>query len=154
MAAGLLPWLLQEDNPPVRFFTLCDLLDRPMSDPEVEQARAAIMEHLPVRSILAHLSAPGYWERAGDEHVRRHIVWVRLLSELGAVPDHPLVRRACEFALETMQCSDGSFPSRHPVYGGVCPLRPGLGDRGSCAAYVQARPSPRTRGRVRRFHAL
>ena len=46
MAADLLPWLLQEDNPPVRFFTLRNLLDRPMSDPEVEQARAAIMEHL------------------------------------------------------------------------------------------------------------
>jgi hypothetical protein len=74
MTASLLPWLLQEDNPPVRFFTLCDLLDRPMSDPEVEQARAAIMEHPPVRSILAHLSAHGYWERAGDEHVRKHIV--------------------------------------------------------------------------------
>lgn len=126
MAADLLPWLLQEDNPPVRFFTLRDLLDRPMSDPDVEQARAAIMEHHPVRSILAHLSTPGYWERIDDEHVRRHIIWVLLLSELGAVPDHPLVRRACEFSLETMQSSDGSFPSRHPVYGGVRPCGQGL----------------------------
>jgi hypothetical protein len=126
MAAGLLPWLLQEDNPPVRFLTLRDLLDRPMSDLEVEQARAAIMEHPPVRSILAHLSTPGYWEQADDEHVRRHIVWVLLLSEMGAVPDHPLVRRACEFTLETMQRSDGSFPSRPPAYGGVRPCSQGL----------------------------
>jgi hypothetical protein len=42
------------------------------------------------------------------------------------VPDHPLVRRACEFALETMQRSDGAFPSHHPVYGGVRPCSQGL----------------------------
>jgi hypothetical protein len=126
ITASLLAWLLRKDNPPVRFFVLRDLLGRPMDDPEVGQARAAIMDYAPVRSILDRLSAPGYWKQADEERVRRHIVWVLLLAELGAAPDHPLVRRACEFALETMQQSDGAFPSRHPVYGGLRPCTQGL----------------------------
>ena len=126
MTANLLPWLLQEDNPAIRFFALRDLLDRPMSDPEVQQVHAAIMDYPPVRSILDRLSTPGYWEQPDDAHVRRHIVWVLLLAQLGALPDHPLVRRACEFTLETMQRSDGAFPSRHPIYGGLRPCTQGL----------------------------
>ena len=123
---NLLPWLLQQDNPAVRFLALRDLLDRPTNDPEAEQARATIMEYPPVRSILDRLSVPGYWGQSDDEHVRRHVVWVLLLAELGVVPGDPLVRRACEFTLETMQRSDGAFPSRHPDYGGVRPCTQGL----------------------------
>ncbi|MFQ5855737.1 MAG: hypothetical protein ACE5LU_08865 [Anaerolineae bacterium] len=39
------PWLLEPDpaNPGVRYFALRDLLGRPEDDPEVRQARAAIM---------------------------------------------------------------------------------------------------------------
>lgn len=121
-----LPWLLQEGHPPSRFFALRDLLAYPVSDPEVGQARAAIKDYPPVRSILDRLSAPGYWQLVDDEQVRRHIVWVLLLAELGTAPDHPLVRRACAFTLETMQRGDGAFPSRHPVYGGVRPCTQGL----------------------------
>jgi hypothetical protein len=124
--AGALPWLLQEDNPAIRFFTLRDLLDRPLGDPEVERARRAIVDYPPVRAILDHLSAPGYWERSDDEHIRRHLVRVLLLGELGVAPDHPPVRRACDFALDTMQRGDGAFPSRHPVYGGARPCTQGL----------------------------
>ena len=126
LTTDLLPWLLQEDNPAVRFFALRDLLDRPMSDPEAQQARAAVTDYPPVRSILDRLSTPGYWAQSDDEHVRRHVVWVLLLAQLGTLPDHPLVRRACEFTLETMQRSDGAFPSRHPVYGGLRPCTQGL----------------------------
>jgi hypothetical protein len=122
----LLTWLLQEDNLSVRFFALRDLLARPMGDPEVEQARAAILEYPPVRAILDRLAAPGYWGQAGDEQVRRHIVRVLLLAELGATPDHPVVRRACAFTLEMAQRGDGAFPSRHPVYGGVRTCTQGL----------------------------
>jgi hypothetical protein len=102
------------------------LLDRPLRDPEVERARTAIVDYPPVRAILDRLSAPGYWGQLGDDHVRAHLVWVLLLGDLGAAPDHPLVRRACDFALDTMQRPDGAFPSRHPVYPGVRPCAQGL----------------------------
>ena len=40
-----LPWLLEEDphNPGVRYFTLRDLLGRPVGDPDVQAAQQAIM---------------------------------------------------------------------------------------------------------------
>ena len=126
LATNLLPWLLQADNPSVRFFALRDLLDRPTTGPEVGQVQAAIMDYPPVCSILDHLSTPGYWEQSGNEHIRAHVVWVLLLAELGADPYHPLVRKACEFVLETMQRGDGAFLSRHPVYSGVRTCTQGL----------------------------
>ena len=49
-----LAWLLEPDetNPGVRYFALRDLLDRPDSDPEVMQARQAVMATGPVPAIL------------------------------------------------------------------------------------------------------
>lgn len=43
-----LPWLLQPENPSVRFWTLCDLLARPADDLELRLARAAIPTFGPV----------------------------------------------------------------------------------------------------------
>ncbi len=36
-------WLLEEDNPSVRYLTLVDILEKPAGDPEVKKARADIM---------------------------------------------------------------------------------------------------------------
>jgi hypothetical protein len=141
LIANTLPWLLQQDNPAVRFFALRDLLDRPLHDPEVERARKAIPDYPPIRAILDRLSSPGYWDRSDDEHVRAHVVWVLLLGELGAAPDDPLVRRACDFALDTMQRPDGAFSSRHPAYPGVRPCTQGLATE--ALLRLAAGPNPR-----------
>lgn len=61
-----------------------------------------------------------------EQTIKFCYVEVLLLAELGAVSDHPLVRGACEFTLETIQRSDGAFPGRHPVYGDVRPCAQGL----------------------------
>jgi hypothetical protein len=45
-------WLLEPDEPSVRYFTLRDLLDRPEDDQEVAGAKKAIMESGPVAAIL------------------------------------------------------------------------------------------------------
>jgi hypothetical protein len=110
----------------VRFFALRDLLGRPATDPELRAAQVAIMRDRPIRAILSKFSAPGYWDRRDDEHVRTHTVWVLLLAELGADPGHPLVRKACEFVFQTVQRDDGAFPSKHPIYGGVRTCYQGL----------------------------
>jgi hypothetical protein len=38
-----LPWLLDPENPSVRYWTLVNLLDRPANDPAVQEASAAIV---------------------------------------------------------------------------------------------------------------
>ncbi len=48
-----LDWLLGPDNPPVRYLTLTELLGRPASDPDVEEARSQLGEYGPTKTILA-----------------------------------------------------------------------------------------------------
>ena len=50
----ILPWLLEEDNPPVRFLTLTRLLHRPETDAEVQETRARLMAYSVTQGILAH----------------------------------------------------------------------------------------------------
>ncbi len=47
-------WLLQEENPPVRLYTLTRLLKLQESHPEVETARSRLMEYSVTQDILAH----------------------------------------------------------------------------------------------------
>ena len=48
-----LPWLLEPDNPSVRYWTLIDILNRPAGDPEVQEARAAIAQQPLVKELFA-----------------------------------------------------------------------------------------------------
>jgi hypothetical protein len=58
-------WLLEPDNPSVRYRTLTELLDAPQDAPEVQQARAAILTSSPVRKIFARMHPEGYWLHRG-----------------------------------------------------------------------------------------
>ena len=56
-----LPWLLEVEAPSIRFWTLTQILDLPESDPEVLEARKAIL-HQPFVQHLFDLQHPeGYW---------------------------------------------------------------------------------------------
>jgi hypothetical protein len=126
LTTDLLSWLLEPDNPSVRFVALRYLLDRPLTDPGVRGAQAAIIGYRPVQAILGKMSAPHYWDDLDDERVRMLSVWVCLLAELRADSNHPLVRKACESVFEKMQQEDGAFPSKHPGYSGLRPCTQGL----------------------------
>jgi hypothetical protein len=96
------PWLLEEENPSLRYFALRDLLHRPPEDRELVAARAAIMTSKPVREILGAQYPQGYWIKPdrGYSPKYRATVWqVMFLADLGATPDDT-VRRACEIVLE------------------------------------------------------
>jgi hypothetical protein len=54
-------WLLQEENPSVRYLTLTEILDASAGSPEVERARRAIAEWDLVRHVLASQTPQGYW---------------------------------------------------------------------------------------------
>jgi hypothetical protein len=64
LISDLTDWLLEEDNPSVRFFTLIDILDEPPDNREVTQARKNIMKTGIVPKILEKQKEGGYWERA------------------------------------------------------------------------------------------
>ena len=54
-------WLLEEENPSVRYWTLKDILDRPESSPDVTQAKKEIMKSHPVTKILKNQDSEGFW---------------------------------------------------------------------------------------------
>ncbi len=51
----VIKWLLEPDNPPVRYLTLTQLLGRHETDAEVRKARASLGSYEPTRRILARL---------------------------------------------------------------------------------------------------
>jgi len=98
-----LPWLLEKDNPSVRYFALLDLLGKPEADPEVREAKRAIMESEPVGRILALQKPQGWWMDAAGVFapLYRSSGWqVAYLAELGADPEHPKVKKGVEYVLD------------------------------------------------------
>lgn len=98
-----LEWLLEEDDPSVRYFTLTGLLDKPGSDPGVVRAKKVIMERGLVPRILEKQAAGGYWGKPEDFYLRskyKGTVWTLvLLAELGADGADGRIKKACEFIL-------------------------------------------------------
>ena len=107
LESNALPWLLEEDNPSVRFLTLTEIMDFPSSHPEVEAAQAEIMEKGVVAEILRRQKRGGYWDNKEDFYVRakyRGTVWqVIILADLGADGGDGRIKKACEFILEISQ---------------------------------------------------
>src|SRR5512138_1254581 len=107
LRADATDWLLQPDDPGVRYFALRELLDLPEHDPEVIQARAGILQAGPVRTILDRQQPGGYWGQAPDFYIRskyRGSAWTLiLLAELGAHGLDPRLRLAVEFILMASQ---------------------------------------------------
>jgi hypothetical protein len=102
-----LPWLLEEDNPSVRYFALKDILGLSSRDRRLTAARNAIMESGTVPKILAKQKEGGYWEKAEDFYIRtkyKGTVWqLIILAELGADGKDPRVENACNFVLQVSQ---------------------------------------------------
>jgi hypothetical protein len=99
-------WLLEEDNPSVRYFTLTEILDKPISDSEVKEAKNAIMNIGIVPRILAKQKDNGYWETPRDFYTAKYrgTVWqLMILAELGADGRDDRIRKACEFILANSQ---------------------------------------------------
>jgi hypothetical protein len=107
-----LEWLLEKDNPSVRYFALKHLLARSEADPDVQAARRAIMRSEPLKQILAAQEPEGYWAKPGSAYwpSYRTTAWqVLFLAELGANGRNRQVHRGCEYLLKHAQAIDGGL---------------------------------------------
>jgi hypothetical protein len=59
-------WLLEEDNPPVRYLTLKHLLGRPEAAPELALAKSKLMEYHVTLEILRH--GDRFWDDDGNAY--------------------------------------------------------------------------------------
>lgn len=92
-------WLLERENPSVRYFSLRDILDYSDKDPEVVEARAAIRHSSKVSRILGKQKPEGYWESAEQPYHPKYksTYWqVMILGLLGLDKGDERVRKACE----------------------------------------------------------
>jgi hypothetical protein len=112
--ADPLPWLLDGGEPAVRHLTLRYLLGKPVTDPEVIEARRAAMAADPIAAILAAQHPEGWWEKpgAGYSPKYRSTVWsLMFLDQMGADGSDTRIARACEYYLEHAQAPSGGFAS-------------------------------------------
>lgn len=128
-------WLLERENPSVRYFTLSQILGKPQDSSEVEEAKEEIMLRGVVPKILAKQHDGGYWEAPDRFYTAKYkgTVWqLIILAELGADVQDERVKKACEFILENSQDrKSGGFSAWLSVkvgggrYSGVLPCLTG-----------------------------
>ena len=83
-------WLLEKDNPSVRYFILSQILDKPQNSPEVQKAKKEIMTAGVVPQILAKQNSGGYWEAPEAFYTAKYrgTVWqLIILAELACLND-------------------------------------------------------------------
>jgi hypothetical protein len=110
---GTVSWLLEGDDPSVRYLALTDLLGAPPDDAEVVAARSAIMTDGTVPRILAAQLDDGHWEGRDRFYTGKYrgTVWqLVILAELAADGADERVRAGCEAILRDSQdAASGGF---------------------------------------------
>jgi hypothetical protein len=105
-------WLLDDENPSVRYFTLKDLLDKPEDTPEVNDARQEIMRCGMVPQILELQRSPEYLAAFPRFYTNKYkgLVWQLItLAELGALRNAQ-IETQCEYILtNSLEKQDGGF---------------------------------------------
>jgi hypothetical protein len=106
LSADPTEWLLEKNNPSVRYFTLRDLLEKPSTDSEVKEVKQDIMNTGVIPAILAKQKKEGYWDEPERFYTAKYkgTVWqLMMLAELGADGNDDHIRKACEFILSFSQ---------------------------------------------------
>ena len=91
-------WLLEEENPSVRYLALRTIVERSEDLPETLAAKQAIMGSGPVPAILGAQHEDGYWVKPGTGYRPKYqgTIWqLMFLAQLGADGSDERVARAC-----------------------------------------------------------
>ena len=128
-------WLLEKNNPSVRYYTLTEIFDKSENNQQVKITKNEIMKKGPVQKILDKQSKEGYWESPERAYTAKYkgTVWqIIILAELGASKEDERIQRACEFILKNLQdLKSGGFSIWHSSktgggrYNGVIPCLTG-----------------------------
>ena len=109
---SVLNWLLEENNPSVRYRTLTELLDYAQDQSEVIEVKKKIIESSPVAKIFSQIDCNGEWPWSGSYDSPE--LGIGYLGELGLDRTNPIVDKAvCVFL--SQQYPDGSFPNSYSM---------------------------------------
>ncbi|MBK8048741.1 MAG: nitrogen fixation protein NifH [Anaerolineales bacterium] len=131
-----LEWLLDAQDPGVRYLALRDLTDCAADAPELAAARAEAHRTGPIRTVLEQMDAAGFWVKPGHGYnpKYRSTVWaLTLLGQLGAsLAEDERIGRACAYALSHTMASGGMFSTSGTPSGTIDCLQGNL-----CAALYE-----------------
>lgn len=108
----VLQWLLEEDQPAIRYLAFTRLLDKPEHDPEVKEARKAIATRGWAAQIVNNQDPAGWWAREDSLYRPKYLStnWMLLvLSDLGLTKEEPRIYKACELWISRFSKKDGGF---------------------------------------------
>jgi len=139
-----LPWLLQSENPSLRYWTLTDIIGRPRDDPEVRKARVAILRQPLVTELFALQHPRGYWgpDEAKPYTAQGAVAVLTLLHMLAVTPDKRTAS-GCESFLRFCQHQDGGLSMTRTLRSGVFPCT--TGEHLPFLAYFGFADDPRVR---------
>ncbi len=108
-----LSWLLEENEPGVRYLALRDLFDLPEDDHELIAAKRKAYLEGPIQTILENMEDEGFWVEPGPGYdpKYRSTVWsVVTLAQLGAsIHLDVRIEKACNYLLEHALTEYGQF---------------------------------------------
>ncbi len=86
LADDVIEWLLEDENPSVRYWTLTNLLDKSPTDDEVVLTQQSIMNSQCVKAILNEQASEGHWGNPDDMYNPKYRATTHnllILAELG-----------------------------------------------------------------------
>lgn len=106
-------WLLEVEDPGVRYLALRDLITLPKDDPELIAASEVAHEQGPIAAVLHEMDSSGFWVKPGpgyDPKYRSSVWSIITLAQLGASPQRDSrVRKACQYILDHALTEFGQF---------------------------------------------
>src|SRR2546427_3447956 len=111
-AKKVLDWLLEEDQPSIRYLALTQLVGKAQDAPEVLAAKELIPEKGWAADLLAQQHRDGWWVSDESLYGPKYLStnWMLLaLSDFGLTNDDPRIAKACELWLRRMATADGGF---------------------------------------------
>ena len=107
-----LDWLLEENQPSIRYLALTQLLGKPEDDPEVQSAREMIPKKGWAADILRQQNPGGWWVSGESLYRPKYLStnWILLiLSDLGLTKEDPRIAKACDLWIRRFAKDDGGF---------------------------------------------
>src|SRR5467141_3474384 len=122
-AQKVLEWLLEENQPAVRYLALTRLVARAEDDPEVRAAKKSIPKTGWAADILAKQDPGGWWEGEERPYHPKYLStnWMLLvLSDFGLTNEDPRIARACDLWMRGLASEDGGFSTSGGKKGHLC----------------------------------
>jgi hypothetical protein len=116
-------WLLEENQPSIRYLALTELLDKKEKDPDVRSAKKNITKLGWAKEILDKQLPGGLWyhEKSLFNPIYIATFWMLLiLSDLGLTKEEPRVAKASELWMERCGTKDGGFSWSGKAGGHLC----------------------------------